>query len=451
MATRFRFGADIGSGGFGTVKEAVRVDESGQIVEENLAQKKLLSKHVDNAKAVARFRREVRYLAEMDHPHVVPVLGRNLSASPPWFVMPRAEGSLRDLLSSQAGDHGWVVTTFSAILEAMAYAHTERRVVHRDLKPENVLMVDGVPMVSDFGLGKRFDPETTRLTSTNIAMGTLAYMAPEQFVDAAKVGPPADVYALGKMLGEMLCGKTPDIGRPLLTDFPVDFRGFIDKCIQDDPRDRYTSGSDALSAFQLLVTGGGLTGEISRDLDSLIKLWEAAPQGRDRDEAQAVAEELVARRDDEEFYFKTVPRLPAELIDQLIEEHDVSFDIILRSYNDHIQGGLPFDYCDVVANFYRRIFLTTENLDHKQLLFQRLFELGPSHNRWHVGGVVAELLSKIDDQPTAEMAAEVIREDPTYARWYEGYIEGVQLPREVRAAFDSLRPDVGEGGISFED
>jgi tRNA A-37 threonylcarbamoyl transferase component Bud32 len=449
MGRRFRFGDHIGSGGFGTVEAAVRIDDDGDVVEDSLAQKKLLPEHLDDSEALARFKREVRYLAEMDHPNVIPVLGRNLSASPPWFVMPRAEGCLRDVLSARAGDQRWVITTFSAILEAMAYAHTERRVVHRDLKPENVLMVNEVPMVSDFGLGKRLDSETTRLTSTNIAMGTLAYMAPEQFKDAARVGPPADVYALGKMLGEMLNGERPDIGRPLLTDFPIDFREFIDKCTQDDPRDRYTSGTDAFSAFQMLVSGAGLTGEISRDLDTLIKLWEAAPLGEDGEEARAVAQELISRQDDEEFYFKAVPRLPTALVEQLIDEQPTCFDIILRAYDGHIQGGLPFDYCDVVANFYRRMFAHTQNVDHKRLIFERLFELGPSHNRWHVGDVVAELISDIDDGPTIEMAIEVIRESPSYARWYETYIEGVQLPEQVRAAFDSLRPDLPEGNVPF--
>lgn len=449
MAKRFRFGAHIGSGGFGTVEEAVRIDEEGAVVEEGLAQKKLLPEFVKDAEAVARFRREVRYLDEMDHPHVIPVVGRNLSASPPWFIMPRAEGSLRDQIDDHVGEEDWIVKTFTAILEAVAYAHGQRQVVHRDLKPENVLIVGGVPMVSDFGLGKRLDPDTTRLTSTNIAMGTLAYMAPEQFRDAARVGMAADVYALGKILGELLCGKFPDIGRPRLEDFSSEFRAFIDRCTQDAPNDRYASATDALAAFQLLVTGGGSTGEVSGDLDTQLKHWEAKPFKRDKEEVDAIVQTLLARKDDEEFYFRAVPRLPAELISQLIDDRPGDFNVILDKYNSHIQGGLPFDYCDVVANFYRQIFLRTENLDHRRLILERLFELGPSHNRWHVGDVVAELFSGLEDEPTIQMAAEVIRGDAYNARWYEGYIEGVAVPDEIRSAFDSLRSDLPEGNRPF--
>jgi serine/threonine protein kinase len=440
MPRLFRFGAHIGSGGFGSVEEAVRLDDENNVIEDGLAQKKLIPALAEDSEAVARFKREVRYLAEMDHPHVIPVLGRNLSASPPWFVMPRAECCLRDLLADRNGDRDWAVETFTPLLEALAYAHGERRVVHRDLKPENVLIVNGAPMVSDFGLGKRLDASTTRLTSTNIGMGTLAYMAPEQFRDAARVGTAADVYALGKMLGEMLCGREPDIGRPRLEDFPLEFRGFIDKCTQDDPRDRYASAADALSAFQLLVTGGGATGEISRDLDTLLKLWEEKPFEEDKKEVREIAQKLLSRREDEEFYFKAVPRLPDDLVRQLVEDRPGDFGLILNAYNDHIQGGLPFDYCDVVANFYRQIFLMTDSDEQKRLILERLFDLGPSHNRWHVGDVVADLLSGLEDQPSAEIAASIIRGDAYNARWYEGYIDGVSLPDEVRMAFDSQRP-----------
>jgi serine/threonine protein kinase len=343
-------------------------------------------------------------------------------------------------LPDRSGDRDWAAETFTALLEALAYAHGQRRVVHRDLKPENVLIVNGVPMVSDFGLGKRLDASTTRLTLTNVGMGTLAYMAPEQFRDAAKVGTAADIYALGKMLGEMLCGKVPDVGRPRLEDFPTEFRGFIDKCTQDDPRDRYAGGTDALSAFQLLVTGGGATGEISRDLDTLLRLWEDKPLGDDDKEVREIAQKLLSRREDEEFYFKAVPRLPDGLVRQLVEDRPGDFDVILRAYNDHIQGDLPFDYCDVVASFYRQIFLMTDSEAQQKLILERLFELGPSHNRWHVGDVFADLLSGIEDQPAVEMAASIIRGDAYNARWYESYIEGVSLADELRAAFASQRP-----------
>src|SRR4051794_8536215 len=100
MANRFKIGAHIGSGGFGTVDEAARLDADGNVVDSNLAHKQLLPPLVTDAEALGRFQREVRLLDEMSHPHVIRVVGRNLSDSPPWFVMPRAESSLAEQLKS---------------------------------------------------------------------------------------------------------------------------------------------------------------------------------------------------------------------------------------------------------------------------------------------------------------------------------------------------------------
>jgi hypothetical protein len=372
------------------------------------------------------------------------VVGRNLSADPPWFIMPRAEGSLAtDLQAGRHGERLWVVDTFSAIVSGMAYAHSQRRILHRDLKPENVLLVGGIPMISDFGLGKRLDPNTVDLTQSNIGMGTMAYMAPEQFTDAAHVGPPADVYALGKMLGEMLTGRRPIVGRPRLQDFPEEFRSFIEKCTEDDPTDRYANAADALAAFRLLVSGG-TGGKESEALESLLKRWEVSPAGEEQDVVRAIATNLVGSRDDEELHWRALPRLPARLVEQLIEHHLTDFDLVLRAYNRHIEGGLPFEYCDVVANFYRQVFRSSPDIAHKQLVLERLVSLGPSHNRWHVGNVVAGLLTEIGDNVVAEMAAQLIRSDPLNARWFEPYVRNRTLPIPIASAFDSLSPTVSD-------
>lgn len=188
-APRFKFGNLIGSGGFGDVFEAARLDEHGNIVDTNLAVKKLRPEWTADEKALNRFRREVRYLQALDHRNILPIVGRNLSVDPPFFVMPRASDSLHDRLRGRGTlESPWIVTTYRQILEGVAHAHS-RGVIHRDIKPQNVLFVDGVPKVADLGLGKRFDSSTTDLTSQHVAMGTLPYMAPEQFDDAAHVGP----------------------------------------------------------------------------------------------------------------------------------------------------------------------------------------------------------------------------------------------------------------------
>jgi serine/threonine protein kinase len=441
--TRFRFGAHIGSGGFGVVEEALRLDSDGSALEERLARKKLLPKWEKDPEAVARFRREVRILSEMDHPHILPVLGRNLTAKPPWFIMPRAETNLlAEIESGNYEDEQWVIKSFTAILAGMTYAHGQRR-IHRDLKPENILIVNGVPKIADFGLGKRLDADATDLTQTDIGMGTLAYMAPEQFADAAHVGPPADIYALGKILIQMATGKKPMVGRPRLDDAPERFRSFVEKCTADEPSDRYANAADAYATFRLLFSSDN-QGLPDDGIEGLLSRWEQAPLGEDSDEVNAIALLLVSERANEELLWSAFPRLPDQLISQIVEAQPSEFDLILAAYNEHIQGALPFEYCDVVANFYRRIYRLTKDLEQKRLILERLVELGPSHNRWHVGDVFAGILQEITDVPEANMAADIIRGLPTRAIWFDEYVRNRPMAPVISKAFAAIRPTVDD-------
>jgi serine/threonine protein kinase len=440
---KFQIGAHIGSGGFGTVDEATEINERGGVVQRGLARKKLLEKWLGDDQAIARFKREVRMLDEMDHPNIITVLGRNLSAKPPWFVTRRADSNLHDEIhhNGKAGDRDWVVQTFRELLKGMAYAHGSR-VVHRDLKPENILFVDGVAVISDFGLGKRLDTNTVTVTQSHIGMGTLPYMAPEQFVDAAKVSYPADCYALGKILRTMLTGQNPPIGAMKVDDVPGDFCSFIERCVADDEADRYASAADALAAFDLLIGGSTSSStDLSQDgLEVLLSAWESVDTGDDQSEVKAIAKYLAHNDDDEELYFNAIPRLPRLLIDQMNTTHPELFDKILRAYNTHVQGALPFDYCDVLANFYSDLFAIDDDLDHRALMIERLIELGPTHNRWHVGEVLARILSTYTDKKTAKVAAKLIRANASYAAWFREYIENRDLPDAVRDAFADVDP-----------
>ncbi|MDP8942569.1 MAG: hypothetical protein M3N16_00360 [Actinomycetota bacterium] len=252
-------------------------------------------------------------------------------------------------------------------------------------------------------------------------------MAPEQFVDAAHVGPPADVFSLGKILAEILTGQRPNPGRPTLTQIPEAYRSFVQRSCADDPDDRYKDARDALEAFDLLIPGATTRIDISGEtIESLLEKWESVPEGEDEEEVRRVLAYLLANTDEEELYYRALPRFPRLLVQQMIEMNVADFRRVLEAYDRHIEGSLPFDYVDVVADFYVHVFEQTDDAAIRRLVLERLVYLGPSHNRWHVGGVLARILPEIGDEATAEIAAEVLRESPRRADWFFHYIGGLE-------------------------
>jgi tetratricopeptide (TPR) repeat protein/TolB-like protein len=158
----------------------------------------------------ARFLREIRLTARLDHPHILPVFDSGESTGFLWYTMPYVEGeSLRDRLRREVQlaieD---AVRIACEVAEALDYAHRQG-VVHRDIKPENVMLGEGHARVADFGVAQALGAAgANRLTETGLAVGTPAYMSPEQ-ATAGSVDGRSDVYSLGCVLYEMLAGEPP--------------------------------------------------------------------------------------------------------------------------------------------------------------------------------------------------------------------------------------------------
>ncbi len=279
----------VGRGGMGVVWKGVH-EEQGTAVAI-----KVLSGHLSGREThMANFREEVRKVAQFTHPGIVIVfdsgeipleaarecreqLGRSPAAEnrpepgSPYLVMEYCGGgSLGD--RGRVFDWSDIRRLLLSLLDALAHAHA-RGVIHRDLKPDNVLFAtgpDGMPVVklSDFGVSLSADMGST--TMDNKIVGTLPFMAPEQFEDWRDHGPWTDLYALGCMAYQLTAGTPPFTGRaaaefagqhmfsepPPLTlpsSYPPEYAGWVLRLLEKKPRDRFRCAADAAYALAAMV------------------------------------------------------------------------------------------------------------------------------------------------------------------------------------------------------
>lgn len=158
-----------------------------------------------------RFLREAEIAKQLQHPNILSVIDSGAAEPFLYCVMPFVQGeTLREILTDEPQlpwQEGVEVAT--AVAEGLTFAH-EQGFVHRDIKPENVFVADQGVLVMDFGLARAIDRSAhASLTQTGAALGTLAYMSPEQAMGASEVDGRTDQYALGCMLFEMLAGQLP--------------------------------------------------------------------------------------------------------------------------------------------------------------------------------------------------------------------------------------------------
>jgi serine/threonine-protein kinase len=161
-----------------------------------------------------RFQREIKLAAGLDHPHILSVFDSGEAAGLLWYTMPYVEGeSLRDRLRRevQLPVHEAVRLT-GEVADALDYAH-RHGLIHRDIKPENILLHEGHARVADFGVARAIDMAAgDRLTETGLAIGTPAYMSPEQATGERHLDGRSDIYALACVVYEMLAGEPPFTG-----------------------------------------------------------------------------------------------------------------------------------------------------------------------------------------------------------------------------------------------
>jgi serine/threonine protein kinase len=305
---------ELGRGGMGRVFKAVHK------VHGHVRAIKVLSKHESrDPKTLARFQREAKIIASMNHPNIVKVFEFNHDADRGYYyiVMEFVDGGSVGQILKRKGRLPWHQATEITLHVAMGMAEMNRlQLVHRDIKPSNILIdKQGTAKLADLGLARQQgEGADTQLTATGAVMGTIDYMAPEQVLDARQADIRSDLYALGCTLFHMLTGRVPfhegspyqriqqqlndplpEIG-PLAPDVPFQLVLVVNRLTEKDPANRYQTAEELAEDLKALAgeppTDDSMEGSTIMQLQALA---EAVARGRSGGESAAVRTQAAGR------------------------------------------------------------------------------------------------------------------------------------------------------------
>ncbi len=272
----YRIDRELGAGGMATVYLAHDLKHERDVAI------KVLHPDLGAALGAERFLSEIKTTAKLQHPHILPLLDSGAADGLLYYVMPYVKGeTLRARLERGPVPIAEAAELLRNVLQALQYAH-DAGIVHRDIKPENILLASGTAVVADFGIAKALSTSRTQagmtmLTQAGTAVGTPAYMAPEQAAGDPHTDFRADLYAWGIVAYEVLTGAHPfarhltpqamitahmtEVPAPLHTAAPTvppNVASAVAACLAKQPEARPLSASEALAHFDTYRTPSAL-------------------------------------------------------------------------------------------------------------------------------------------------------------------------------------------------
>ncbi|HET6702639.1 MAG TPA: protein kinase [Gemmatimonadaceae bacterium] len=307
LAGRYLIERPLGQGGMATVYLAEERKHSRRVAV------KVLHPDLTRSLGTERFLREIRIVAQLSHPHIVPLIDSGEADGRLFYVSVYVPGgSLRDRLRREhtlpLGDALRVAHEVGSALES---AH-RNGYVHRDVKPENILLSEGHALLADFGVALVCSAESGEtITDVGIALGTPEYMSPEQASGERDLGVPSDVYSLACVLYEMLTGeppfrganaratmamhvtKTPPSSRAVRPELPAVLDQVLARALAKSPEERYASIGEFLAALDASALPRLSTARAAPRTVAVLPFINASPDAENEYLSDGITDELI--------------------------------------------------------------------------------------------------------------------------------------------------------------
>lgn len=321
---------------------------------------------------VRRFAREVRIMKSINHPNVIEVIDSNLDHNPPYFTMPLAKQSVLDIIPDIHDDFDQALQVFEEICKGLNAVHVSGH-THRDIKPANALVFDdGRIVLSDLGLARLDERDSSVLTRASINVLTRDYAPPEQFGYAGTrdLDHRGDIFQLGRTLYHILANRSPMVmDRSLL---PEGIWYVIQKATRVDPNDRYQSIGEFLDALHDIQAAKNPDVHSPRLFDSLLSTINEGLESNQYDSASAGRlVHILLAIDEPEEYISHFDKIPDRMLAVYTENFSSEFSPVLEKYKNCIDekvGDYSFPYAESVAHKMRIIIQYADGQpDLKQL------------------------------------------------------------------------------------
>lgn len=404
---RFKVVDSIGRGGMGTVLKVVDLNDGLEYA---------LKYCPDNDDSMRlRFSREVRIMRSIDHQNVMSIIFHNDKYDPPYFVMPLAKSS-NLIFSNGTSNLMNSLGFFMKICTGVQAIHTAGS-THRDIKPDNILiMSDGTVVISDLGLAKFDQRDSTILTQTMVVgLGTPLYCAPEQNIPGGSRDADArtDVFQLGKVLYELVTGD-----KPFLIDtklIPIGLAHVVERATQQLPDRRYQSVAQLMDAVQSFIRAkqpaATPTSQFDLHLERAVALLEDSKY--DAGNCEQVLESLIQLTENSVEYIENFEKIPDTLLTIMAEKNPQSLEKALEVYCHSVENeiaGYNFSHAEIVSRKMGTIFNGTSSPSIKILALRTTLVAAVQLGRYAAMDVFDSLLKMITSDEVAFPAAEMLRE-----------------------------------------